>query len=400
MPATKQRVRLTLGPPSAEFTLAKARAEAKKRLGGLYVGIDPARDLRPSEGPTVGEIVDGYLTRARLSPSTVAEGRRLAAGDLAPLRPRPARDLKRAEIRALGESIAARSGYVANRVHSLLRSAYSWAVSQDLLDATPFFKLPPPFDGEVKSKRVLSVDELRVMLFVLDDLRRKTREVSYVDRETGETRTRKEHGGDHYADALLGLLLTGVRLRAMTEAEKNELRALETATGEPSVVNQAEWHVPPRHLKMRERDRAGADPLVIPLSRQAAAVFRHRLQATGGARVLFPRARAARNRAKASAWWSTRWLRKLRRRMEEKLGAPIPPWRVHNLRHTLATHIEEELLVPETITASILGHSRGRGVTGRYALAQHLVAKRAALQGWADWLDSLRRSSLRLAGGQ
>lgn len=396
LPATKERKRLKLGPPTAEFTLVKARAEARKRLGGMYVGVDPSRDLRPSDGETVGEILDGYLQRAKLSPPTVKEGMRIAAGDLAPLRPRPAKDLKRAEIRALGEQIATRSGYAANRAHALLASAYSWAVSRDLLEATPFYRLPRPFDGETESKRVLSPDELRALLFTLDELRQPTREVEYLDRKTNTLRKRTEQGGDHYADALLGLLLTGVRRRAIIGARKDELFNLETADGEANV---AEWHIPPVRLKMRERKRAKADPLICPLSRQAAAVFRHRIQATGGTLLLFPRSRTARSRGRAEAWWSSRWVAKLKKRMAEILGAPVPPWKVHNLRHTLATHIEEHLNVAEKVTSGILGHSRGRGVTSRYALAKHLASRRQALQAWADWLDSLRRSSFRVASG-
>jgi integrase len=397
LPSTGARKRLNLGPPTAEFSLTKARAETKKRLGGMYVGVDPARDLRPSQGPTVGEILDGYLERAKLSAATVKEGRRLAAGDLVRLRPRPAKDLKRSEIRAVGEVLAKRSGYIANRCHALLRSAFSWAVAQDILEATPFFKLPAPFDGELKSKRVLTPDELRALLFTLDELRRPSREVEYRNK-AGEVKTRTETGGDHYADALLGLLLTGVRRRAMIEAEKGEVFHLDTTNG-AAGENIAEWRVPPKHLKMRERDRANADPFVQPLSRQAAAVFRHRLEATRGSNMLFPRARVARSRGRAAAWWSSRWVGKLHARMSELLGVTVPAWKVHNLRHTLATHIEEHLKSPEAVTAGILGHSLGRGVTSRYALAQHLAAKREALQAWADWLDSLRRTSFKVAEG-
>jgi integrase len=109
---------------------------------------------------------------------------------------------------------------------------------------------------------------------------------------------------------------------------------------------------------------------VVPLSRQAAAVFRHRLREVAGSEVLFPRVRAPRAIARPSTWWSSRWIRKLNERMSELLGAPVPAWKVHNLRHTPATHVEEELQVAESTTAGILGHSSGRGVTSRYALAQ------------------------------
>src|SRR5690349_15861793 len=68
LPGTKERKRLSLGPTSI-VTLAAARAEARKRLGGMYAGVDPARDIRPTPGPTVGELVSRYLSEVPLSPA-------------------------------------------------------------------------------------------------------------------------------------------------------------------------------------------------------------------------------------------------------------------------------------------------------------------------------------------
>jgi integrase len=390
-------MRLKLGPTTAT-TLADARKEAKKRLGGMHHGVDPARDLRPSQGPTVGEVVNAYLAAAALSPATSKEWRRIADVELAPIKDRPAKDLKRSEIRELGATICRRSGYTANRVYVVLRAAFAWAAAQDIIETTPFVGLKQPFLGERRSDRVLSADELRALVFVLDELRKPKREVKYLHKKTQKVKTRTETGGDHYADALALLMFTGVRRRAVIEARSSELFSLEEPDGK-DAAGVAEWRIAPAHLKMRETLRKNAKPHVVPLSRQAAAIFRHRIRAVGGSEILFPRMRAARSRGQAGAYWSSRWIRKLHERMSELLGAPVLPWKVHNLRHTLATHIEEDLKVAQAITAGILGHSQGRGVTSRYALAQHLVERRAALQAWADWLDGLRRSSFKVAGG-
>lgn len=397
LPGTQNRKRLSLGPTSV-VSLKAARAEAKARLGRMYAGIDPAKELRPSLGPTVGDVVDRYMAAVPLSPATAEEWRRLSDVELKPLHDLPAKDLKRSQIRELGTEICRRSGYTANRTFVLLRAAFTWAVSQDVIEASPFVGLKKPFAGERRSERVLSIDELRALIFALDELRQPKRKVSYCDKKTNEVKTRTETGGDHYADALLILMLTGVRRRAAIDARASELFCLDT---EPSgdAVGVAEWRVAPERQKIRESKRAIAKPHIVPLSRQAVAVFRHRVRAVGGSDVLFPRTRAARSVAQPSTWWSSRWIRKVKTRMSEILGVPVAPWRVHNLRHTLATHIEEHLQVAESTTSGILSHSSGRGVTGRYALAQHLAARRAGLQAWADWLDSLRRTSFKVAEG-
>jgi integrase len=167
--------------------------------------------------------------------------------------------------------------------------------------------------------------------------------------------------------------------------------ALEEAN---DVESTAEWRIAPERQKMRESKRHLAKAHVVPLSRQAAAVFRHRLRAVGGSEVLFPRVRVPRTIANPSAWWSSRWIRKLNERMSELLGTPVPTWKVHNLRHTLATHIEEELHVAESTTAGTLGHSSGGGVTRRYALASTSpIVARPCRPGRTGWTGSGEQAS-------
>lgn len=386
------------------MTLKDARAQAKKLLGGLWSNIDPVEALHLEKVGvlTLGGLADRFLEGASLSKATVDEWRRIADVELKPLLNRPAVAITRAEIRELLDAKAKTSGYVANRMFQLARRLYTWGISKDLLPpacAGLFVGMTRPMETEKVSDRVLSADELRALIFVLDELRKPKREISYRDGKTGEVKTKARYGGDHYADALALLMLTGVRRRAVLEARASELVGLDAPDERDGVPSVAEWRVPAEHQKIREKKRANAKPHVVPLSHQAAAIFRHRLQAVGGTEILFPRVYAARGADRDTAWWKASWVKKLNVLLEAQLGAPMPPWKVHNLRHTLATHIEEELKVAENVTAGILGHSQGRGVTSRYALAKHMAEQRKALQAWADWLDSLRRTSFKVAEG-
>jgi integrase len=67
--------------------------------------------------------------------------------------------------------------------------------------------------------------------------------------------------------------------------------------------------------------------------------------------------------------WSSRWIDSFRRRVERirrtaayrrrEAYAPMPRWKVHGLRHTLATHLREDLGVSRDVVQLILMHTQG-----------------------------------------
>jgi integrase len=72
------------------------------------------------------------------------------------------------------------------------------------------------------------------------------------------------------------------------------------------------------------------------------------------------------------------------------LGRRAEAWRIHSLRHTIATHLRESLGVARDIVALILGHTQGGPAATRfYDRSELLAERRYALQRWADWLDGL-----------
>lgn len=351
----------TLG---GSLTLAKAKAEAERLRALIALKRDPQAELMATRAEErqrkLAAITIEHLCRQalglepgprplKLRPSTAVGWRRLVEREIVPaLGRRPAQDVTKADVRAWGEAIARRAPYVANRAHEVLRRVYSWAQGVGLLTETPFQGLLAPAE-ETESDRVLSTEELRALWRVL--------------------------GEGTYPDAVRLLLLTGVRREMVLTAKAQHV----------DLGESPRWTVPAALTK-------GGRPHVVPLSRQAVVVIERRL----GLRSpwLFPAVSAwgwgRRGLKVEHAWWSSKWVSKLRQRMQKALGCDVPRWTVHNLRHTVATHLREDLGVSADVIGLILSHTRP-GVTRIYQRAELLEERRAALQRWADWLDTLTR---------
>jgi integrase len=118
-------------------------------------------------------------------------------------------------------------------------------------------------------------------------------------------------------------------------------------------------------------------PHVVPLGRRAKAVVDtllleaigpYLMSTTGGARPIsgFSKAKAEVDKAITEA------------------GLAVKPWVVHDLRRTMATHMERIGIAPHIIELC-LGHSL-KGVAAVYRQYQYLPERLAALEAWADEL--------------
>jgi integrase len=70
--------------------------------------------------------------------------------------------------------------------------------------------------------------------------------------------------------------------------------------------------------------------------------------------------------------------------------AKLKPWRLHDIRRTMATRLGDLGVLPHVVEA-ILNHISGHkaGVAGIYNRAIYAPEKRAALQKWADHIAAL-----------
>jgi integrase len=75
---------------------------------------------------------------------------------------------------------------------------------------------------------------------------------------------------------------------------------------------------------------------------------------------------------------------------------PMPPWRTHDIRRTVATHMAEAGVAPHVVEA-VLNHISGTraGVAGVYNRAAYLPERRAALEAWAEKITALASQSAR-----
>ena len=63
----------------------------------------------------------------------------------------------------------------------------------------------------------------------------------------------------------------------------------------------------------------------------------------------------------------------------------IPPWTLHDLRRSAATHMQELGISDEIIDAT-LGHKQ-TGLRARYNQSTRLTQKKAAFTTWNTWLE-------------
>ncbi len=352
--------RVTIGKAS-QMTLAAARERARDVREQLARGEEPrppgAADL------TVGTLVADCLKALTLRPSTRREWDRILKVEILPaIGDRPAAHLRRADVRAWMRGITPRSGWVANHAFAVLRRAYSWGLREDLVETNPCAGLALPHEPR-SNDRILSTAELRALLRAI---------------ERGARRY------PLYADATLLLLLTGVRRDAALGARRAEFEDLDG--------QEPRWVVP------ATRSKSGRAH-VVPLSAAAVAIVRRRLEATTGA-CLFPAGHGS-VRSDRPASWAGRWRTWLRARVERAAqaaqrasGQPraaVARWTIHGLRHTVATHLIEDLGVARHVVSLLLGHTMpGPSATKIYDRAELLPERRAALVAWAAWLERLR----------
>jgi integrase len=377
--AERVKRRFLLGP-TPPVTLAAARAEAKLVLSRVALGADPhaervAERKRP-EGLTFRELTKKCLADVALKPSTRRDYERMAKKEIYPaIGDRAAGDVARADVRALVAGIKKRgAGYVANRTFALVRRVFNWACDADLVPASPCAGLRRPAE-ERESERVLSVDELRALMAALADMPGK------------------------HSDVVWLLLLTVARENMIVGLRRCEPQQLdEPANARLVFAGGAHGRTKNKH------------PFIVPLVKPAVDLVEARLKATTSGEYLFPQS-GHHARADRPMWWGSEYAAALFDKVDEifrkNAGAParrkkdpriVPAWTVHNLRHTIVTHMREDLGVREDVCSALLGHTpTGIGVakaTKIYLRAQLLPERRAALQAWSTRLEEIARGSV------
>ena len=150
--------------------------------------------------------------------------------------------------------------------------------------------------------------------------------------------------------------------------EPGELRKAEWSEFD---LEGAEWRIPAARMKAREQH-------IVPLSRQALAIFQEVHALTGDKRYVFPGART--NGRPMSENTVNAALRRLGYSRDEMTG--------HGFRSMASTLLNEQGWHRDAIERQ-LAHAERNAVRAAYNYAEHLPERRKMMQAWADYLDAL-----------
>jgi integrase len=356
---------------------AQARRDAIAALERVRQGIDPAeekrtrRDTRSPEVETFDALARDYLDRhvkRNSAAATYQEAKRdLGYNVLPKWRNRTLASITRRDVVDLIDGLVARGVEVqANRTLARLRALFNWAVEKDRLPASPADRVKPP-TKERSRDRALADDEIRWFSHGCDEI------------------------GWPFGPICKLLLLTAQRRDEVGGMRWSELD-----------LDERTWTQP----RQRAKSDRGHE---VPLSDAAIDILRSlpRVVATDALVFTTTGTTAASGFGNAKRRLDAAMVKARRRSLglpeededyRKAIGLPpdkplpveIPDWRLHDLRRTAATGMAR-LKIPPHVVDKILNHSGGeiRGVAAVYNRFAYLEERRAALQTWGQFVDSL-----------
>jgi integrase len=333
-----------LGPVTATPT-RRARELADEIFAKARQGHDPKAekiDKRDENKKTFGLLAAEYLAMKQesLRPRSYVELARHLERYFKRLDGLPARSVTGKHIDDELKRIADENGRIAaNRARTSLSALFAWALKKDRVNKNPVISTDR---REEKTRdRVLTDSELKAIWAAC--------------------------GADDHGRIVRLLLLTGQRRDEVGGIAESELQR-----------DLRMWSLP------RERTKNGRAH-DVPLSDAALALLPvHR----PGRELLFGRGSGS-----FSGW--SRCKTRLDKRIKNASpnGKGIAPWRLHDLRRTLATGLGDLGIAPHVVEA-ILNHvstvaSGKAGVGGIYNRSLYAAEKRSALDLWAQHVKKL-----------
>jgi integrase len=331
--------------PEVSLKDARERREDARRL--ILSGGDPSAQRqaqRAARADTFEALAREWLeVQAKsLGPRTLRKKtERFEAFVFPYLGKKPITELKATEILAALKRIEARGKHeTAHRVRSECGNVFRYAVATGRAEQDPTIHLRGAIAAVSKKNRPAIVDPARIgeLMRAIDGYR-----------------------GDVSTEFALKLLpLTFVRPGELRLAEWTEFD-----------FNAAEWRIPAGRMKMRELH-------VVPLSRQALALFNDLHTLTGDGRYVFPSLRSADRPISDNTINAA--LRRLGFRGDEMVG--------HGFRSMASTCLNEQGWHPDLIELQ-LAHAERNDSRAAYNRAQRLPERRKMMQAWANYLGEL-----------
>jgi integrase len=324
----------------------QARHQAKKLLAKVALGEDPQADKtdrRQKDNYTLGALADEYLAFKQpiIRPPSYSNLVLYLRGPyFKPLHGVPINTVTRRDVAARLVAITrAHGSIVAARARGALSAFYVWAMGNGLAEVNPIIGTLKPQDAEPRS-RVLSDEELAAIW--------------------------RASGNDAYGRMIKLLILTGARRGEVGGMRWSELD-----------LDRTIWTIPPQRTKNKK-------PHTLPL-----------MPATLDIIAGVPR-RVSRDHlfGTRSAVGLRHWHAK--GALDRRLGAAVGPWRLHDIRRSVATRMADLGIMPHVIEAVLNHHSGHRsGVSGIYNRSAYEREVKAALALWGDHVRTLVEGSER-----
>jgi integrase len=336
--------RYTIGSHGSPWTPVTARGEAERLLMLIAQGIDPVDADKQRRREAVDLAFANYADRFANSCKGTGWRRLVERSIRLYLKPilgkKPLPTITRADVVSVFDQMP--DEQVANRrnVFAVLRRLLRWAISRGDLKANPMegMETPPPVKAR---ERWLNDEEIKLVWNAAPQTHRCFGPIVRLLIATGQRR-----------EEVSGL--------AWEELNRNDglwtLPGDRTKNGEPNSIPLNELAIAELDVIARgdKWPRRGA---IFPTS-------------TGGAFTAYSKGKD-----------------KLDKLIAKQEGAPLPPWRLHDLRRTLATGFQR-LGVRFEVTEAVLNHVGGSrsGVAGIYQRHDWKEEKRAAVRAWNEHL--------------
>jgi integrase len=332
-----------------EVSLADALRETERLRPLIRQGADPATEKVANRvAITFAELAAERLEKGDpLQPGTQRDYRLMLTKDVLPaFGSLPAKSVTRAHVIDVLDVVSSRgASRRADMTRNVISSIFAFGIDRGLVTNNPASGLRNRHDNQPRDV-VATKDDIRRLWSAMDD---------------GEAAM-----SPAIATIVRLALLTGLRRTEIAAARKDELDLTSTS---PLLT------IPRGRAKNRNRHR-------VPLSPQAATLFRQAIEQAEGGVFVFPGERGASHIASRS-------VSKAMERTRAKLK--IKDITMHDLRRTAGTFMSQ-LGVPKNVRERILNHGgkrKGSITEGVYNLYEYDTEKRAALELWAEALDCI-----------
>jgi integrase len=352
--------------PHGPLTAEQARNIAKQKLGEVAKGIDVAThrktELAKLAGLTFQDAIEQFLDiHAEPTRYWKEKRARLTSKDVKAMMNKPLATITRKNVADAIDKAKARSHSAARLLFADLRPFFKWAHEREHIEANPMAGLTSPKPIEARER-------------TLEDY-----EIKAFWQAAGEASW-------PFASIYRLLLLTGARREEVAGMKWSEIDR-----------DAGVWTLPGARTKNSRQHRVPLAPQAMGiLDRLGIGAIKAGLGYGDGDLVF-----STTGHSSPSGFSKAK--RALDARMRESLGPKFKAWRVHDLRRTCATGMEN-LGIDTRVVETALNHVSGTkaGIVGVYQRAKHREAVAEAFRAWGAHVEALVSGETIIpdAGGQ